>query len=78
MKKCSNKNCNAENPDDANYCHMCGQKLPKKNGIKITGIIMAIVFFILGMSGFINPDISVIISVILGAGGYIWQNIRNE
>ena len=27
MKSCANPNCQADNPFDANYCHMCGQKL---------------------------------------------------
>ena len=31
MKKCPNINCQSENPDDAKYCHMCGQKLQKSN-----------------------------------------------
>lgn len=76
MKHC--KLCKADNPDYANYCHMCGNKLSGKNRIKIMGAIMAIGFFLLGMSGFINPDISVILSIVFGAGGYILQDIRKE
>lgn len=30
MKNCANPNCQADNPFDANYCHMCGQKLHEK------------------------------------------------
>lgn len=30
MKSCANPNCQADNPFDANYCHMCGQKLHEK------------------------------------------------
>ena len=78
MKKCKNIKCQADNPDDAKYCHMCGQKLSKKTGIRITGIIIAIIIFILGMSGSINPFVSVIICIIIASGGYILQDILNE
>lgn len=36
MKNCQNTNCHAENPNDAIYCHMCGQKLQKS---KFNGFI---------------------------------------
>lgn len=43
MKKCSNKNCNAENPDDAIYCHMCGTKLTSMSDNIIDKTILNIV-----------------------------------
>jgi ribosomal protein L40E len=33
MNNCSNPICHANNPIDANYCHMCGQKL-QRNRLK--------------------------------------------
>lgn len=48
MKKCSNKNCHADNPDDANYCHMCGKKLSHDSFFKKYGTVLS---FIVGFGG---------------------------
>ena len=60
--KCSNPPCQADNPDDANYCHMCGQKLHENNylahlrkykGELLSGIgILGMILLIIGTLGF--------------------------
>lgn len=57
MRMCPN--CNAENPDDAHYCHMCGIRLRSKiqetlkdNGVFIFGLFgIGVVFVGVGLLG---------------------------
>ena len=44
--KCQYKDCKAENPNDAQYCHLCGRRLHKRNPLKWligVGVIIAII-----------------------------------
>lgn len=69
MKRCSN--CNAENPDNAKYCHKCGQKLHKKRlmanmkntrGEFLCGIgVLGMILVIIGSFGY-----GTLINIILG------------
>lgn len=61
MSNCQNPYCQADNPDDAKYCHMCGQKLYEnkyieylknnKNEILYGMGTLGIVLLILGVFG---------------------------
>lgn len=85
MKKCSNKNCNAENPDDAKYCHMCGEKI-KEN--KIWGfikdnneVICSILGIILASAGsFLMRDAFWFGTsmVLIGFGMMVWVLIQDN
>lgn len=62
MSNCPNPNCQADNPNDARYCHMCGQKLHKNKfvaflksykGELLCGIgLLGMILLILGALGF--------------------------
>ena len=67
MKKCSNKNCHADNPDDANYCHMCGQKFSQDSLFKKYGTALS---FLVGF-------VSIMIVLILYLLGVIPKYIVN-
>lgn len=44
--KCPYKDCKAENPNDAQYCHLCGRRLHKRSPLKWliwVGVIIAII-----------------------------------
>ena len=51
MKKCQNILCGANNPNDAIYCHMCGDKLPVRK--RHYGWILAVMVSILLSGGLI-------------------------
>lgn len=53
MKKCSNADCKANNPDEAKYCHICGTRLRKRNLLKwFLSIAVIVVCGVLGYSVF--------------------------
>lgn len=44
--KCPYENCEAENPNDAQYCHLCGRPIHKQNPLKWliwVGVIIAVI-----------------------------------
>ena len=62
MKQCPNPYCQTENPNDAKYCHLCGQKLHeniflanlrKNKGELLCGIgLLGMILLIVGALGF--------------------------
>lgn len=56
MRRCPNTKCQEVNPDDANYCHMCGSKMKTKT---IWPIIVGAVIAIISVFGILElfiPD----------------------
>lgn len=47
--KCPNKTCQADNPNDARFCHMCGGRMPRKNTKKwvLLIILLLVIYFLI-------------------------------
>ena len=83
MRTCSK--CNAENPDEAHFCHMCGEKLWRNKILEFFKEYNVFVRFILGIGlmiiGALLMDVAFWFGIslqLLGVGMMIWTIFNGE